>query len=630
MSAVEGAAGLRREVREAFARGEAPAAQALLRQFWATEAGPAAAAFVLAQADRLRQHTTLRSFKLAILRSCTIEPVVPLLRAGALVLGIDVSVHAGAFNAYTQDLLAPTSGLYDFNPDAVFLVLDSRDVALDLWQDFPTLSPEAVEAAIQRVVNTFDASAKALRARTATPLVIHKLEVPDALRAGVRDAQSQRGQLQAFARINQELLELAGRYPGAFLLDYDSLVARHGKQHWHDEQKWSTVRLPVSAAHLKHLAEEWLRFVVPLSGRVSKALVVDLDNTLWGGTLGEDGLTGIHLSPDHKGASFQNLQRVIRDLFHRGIILAVCSKNNASEAMEAIQSHPGMVLRPEHFAAVRINWQDKAQNLREIAQELNIGLDSLAFLDDNPAERQQVRMSLPDVNVIELPDDPASFADVIARSAIFERLVLSAEDRERGRYYAEQRMRSQLAESAPSLDAYYRSLQMTAEIATVTRETLPRAAQLTQKTNQFNLTTRRYTEHQVEEFAASRDSRVYLLRVMDRFGDNGWVGLAIVQFEGTTCTIDSFLLSCRVIGRMVETALLATIVEDAREQRMTRIVGSFKPTKKNSPAQSFYAAQGFRCTSEQPEETVWELDLTSADITTPEFIERRVLRGVDQ
>ena len=302
-------------------------------------------------------------------------------------------------------------------------------------------------------------------------------------------------------------------------------------------------------------------------------LVTDLDNTLWGGVIGENGLEGIQVGMEYPGAAYRALQRVMLDLYRRGIILAICSKNNVADAMEALEQHPGMLLRPEHFAALRINWDDKAQNLREIAAELNVGRDSLAFLDDNPVERARISDELPEVTVIDLPSDPSWFAQALQAVPVFERLAVSSEDRERGRYYGEQRQRVESQRNATSLEDFLRSLQQEVEVAPVTAETLIRVAQLTQKTNQFNLTTRRYSEQKIAELAASSHWSVYSIRVKDRFGDNGIVGVMITHDAGKVCEIDTFLLSCRVIGRTIETALLSFMVDSARARGMEQLQG---------------------------------------------------------
>jgi len=416
------------------------------------------------------------------------------------------------------------------------------------------------------------------------------------------------------------LRTLAREYRGVYILDYDALVARHGRATWGDERKWLTVRLPVSSPHLQHLAGEWLRFLHPLTGKVAKCVAVDLDNTLWGGVIGEDGMAEIRLGPEYPGAAFQEAQRALLDLTSRGILLAVCSKNNAADAMEAIARHPGMVLRPRDFAATRINWNQKAQSLREIAAELNIGLDSVAFLDDNPVERQHVRDQAPEAIVIDLPEDPMRFAQAIRDCPYFERLALSEEDRRRGEYYASERERAKLAGSVASKDDFYRSLEQVADIAPVSAATLARVAQLTQKTNQFNLTTRRYTEQQIASMAECAGWRAWSLRLADRYADNGLVGVAIAHLEGEVCEIDTFLMSCRVIGRTVETALLAHLATDARAQGARWLQGWFLPTKKNAPAAEFYRDHGFAPAQETEIGVLWRLDLSEKQVATPEWI----------
>jgi FkbH-like protein len=284
--------------------------------------------------------------------------------------------------------------------------------------------------------------------------------------------------------------------------------------------------------------------------------------------------------------------------------------------MEALSEHPGMLLRPRDFAALRINWNPKEQSLRELAAELNIGLDSIAFLDDNPVERQHIREQAPEVLVLDLPQDPMGYARAIRDCPWFERLALSDEDQRRGEYYAAQRERAELERTVTSKEDFFRSLEQVCEIGLVTDATLARVAQLTQKTNQFNLTTRRYTEQEIAALREAPDCRVWSLKVTDRYADNGLVGVAISKLADGVCEIDTFLMSCRVIGRTVETALLAKIAADAKEQGAAVLLGRFIPTKKNAPAADFYREHGF----EEAEEGVWKLDLREASVTLPQWI----------
>ena len=603
-------------------------AQVALAHLWRTQATPAAASYVVSGYEKLRSHVPLIPCRLALLRSFTVEPVVPLLRAAAFVHGIDLEVYVGDFNTYAQDILNPASQLYRFEPHLVILAIQTRDIAPDLWTGYAALSPEEGQAAVTRVVTSYQGWIEAFRSHSQAHLLVHTLESPAFPSQGLFDSQTTSGQVAAIQHVNEALCRLASAHRGVYLLDYNALVARYGRLRWHDERKWLTMRMPIAAEHLGHLADEWLRFVHPLTGKVCKALVVDLDNTLWGGVIGEDGMEGIQVDAEYPGAAYQALQRVILDLYHRGIILALCSKNNLADALEALAHHPGMVLRPHHFAALRINWNDKAHNLREIAAELNIGIDALAFVDDNPVERERVRMELPDVTVIELPEDPMEYARALRLSPVFERLVLSEEDRERGRYYAEQRQREAMEQSATSLEDFYYALQQEVEIVPVTAATLTRVAQLTQKTNQFNTTTRRYTEQQIAALAASPDWGVYSIRVKDRFGDNGIVGVIIAHDIGDISELDTFLLSCRVIGRTVETAILSFLVDRARARSLKQLQGWFLPTKKNAPAKECYAEHQLQLLQERDGGCLWGLALDEHDITCPAWVRLTTCDGV--
>jgi FkbH-like protein len=598
-----------------------------LSNLWSNEPGSTAASFLVSRLQQLRGKLPLLPYRLALLRSFTLEPAIPLLRAEALARGIDLTVQVGDFNAYPQEILDRDSSLYHFAPDAVILAVQTADLAPDLWRDYSDLAPEAVSAAVQRVSNSFSQWIRAFRERSSAALVVHSLEVPARPGAGVLDAQQESSQSAAIHQINQALRQSAGEHRGVYVLDYDRLVARHGRLRWLDERKWLIARMPIAADCLIEMAREWMRFVVPLSGKTAKVLVADLDNTLWGGVIGEDGMTGIKLGPEFPGAAYQNLQRAMLDLTRRGILLAICSKNNVEDAMEALENHPGMILRPKDFSAVRINWNDKSQNLREIASELNVGTDTLAFLDDNPVELEQVRNALPEVTILDLPGDPLAYAAIVRDCPAFERLTLSSEDQQRTTLYATQRERSQAEQSFQSKEDFFRYLEQEAEVAPVSPATLARVAQLTQKTNQFNLTTRRYSEQQIVDMAARPGWHVLSIKVRDRFGDHGLVGIAITHDEADICEIETFLLSCRVIGRAVETALLSHLTETAKARGCQRLAGQFVPTKKNAPARDFYAQHGFQLLEENHDGSVWSLPLEQHTIAAPDWIKLKITKG---
>jgi len=616
----------RSEIDSAIDSGAPESAAHQIREFWLQKRDLASASFVATRFEKLRDKLPLVTCRIAILRSFTVEPLILLLRAEAFCSGIDLRVHVGDFNTYAQEILDEQSSLYSFSPDVVVLAARTAELAPDLWNGYADLAPQAAEQVLRRVSSSFEQWFQSFRRNSRAALIVHNLEQPLQPSTGLLDAQLPVSQSEIVRQINRDLRLAASSCTGVYILDYDALVSRYGRARWHDERKWLMARMPITADHLVHLSQEWLRFLVPLTGKVAKALVVDLDNTLWGGIIGEDGMTGIKLGSEYPGAAFQALQRAMLDLSRRGILLTICSKNNPEDAMEVLQNHPSMLVRPKDFAAMRISWNEKAQGLREIAKELNIGTDALAFLDDNPVEREHVRSALPEVTVIDLPADPLRYAATLRNSPVFERLTLSAEDRQRASMYAEQRERAHAEQSFQSRDDFFRFLQQEAEISFLNPANLARISQLTQKTNQFNLTTRRYSEQQLSDLVLRAGWQILAIRVKDRFGDHGLVGVAITA-DHTICEIDSFLLSCRVIGRTVETAFLSYIVQSAMARGCRRLTGWFIPTKKNAPARDFYAQHGFRAENHNGDGTLWSLDLHTDKIACPDWVKLSVLTG---
>lgn len=558
--------------------------------------------------------------KVWFLRSFTIEPIFPLLRAAALLEGLNLEIKAGDFNAYVQEILNTGSPMYAFGPDVIFLALQARDVFPGIGEVTTQGRAADLEAEVHRAISDLIEWLAVLRSRTQATILVFDFAVPSTVPGGVLGAQAEVDTYSLIASANKQLRMALASTVGAFLLPISRLVDHIGTDRFYDERKWLMARLPFSAEALWPVAHACTQVLFPALGRVRKAIVVDLDNTLWGGVVGEDGPTGVKLGNDYPGAAFIALQRALLECHERGILLALASKNNEADALEVIENHPAMVLRKSHFAAQQINWNPKSESLKRIAESLNIGLDSLVFLDDNPAERTQVRGELPQVLVPELPLDPMGYAGVVRSLAVLQRLTVSAEDRVRGKQYEEQRLREDLHRASGSLEEFYRSLEMVVSIRPVTPATLTRTSQLTQKTNQFNLTTRRYDEARLAAMLAESSWKSYTCAVRDRFGDNGLVGVCLLQASGSIWEIDTFLLSCRVIGRTVETAMLARIALDARKAGAERLSGSFIETAKNLPARDFYRNHGFICVSSNPGQTSWELDLVQNCPAWPEWL----------
>jgi FkbH-like protein len=379
-------------------------------------------------------------------------------------------------------------------------------------------------------------------------------------------------------------------------------------------------RAPLGKDVLVPLGQEYGKFIRALRGKSKKCLVLDCDNTLWGGVIGEDGLSGIKLGSTYPGSAYHAFQQEILNLYHRGVILALCSKNNEADVLEVFREHPDMLLKEHHFSTWQINWDDKATNLVRIAEDLNIGIDSFVFVDDSVFECEWVGKQLPQVAVLQLDGKISSYRNKLSGIGFFDALTFSEEDRKRSGMYVQAKERKNMLQSASSLEDYLVDLQLQAEIGTPGKKEIPRVSQLTQKTNQFNLTTYRYTEGEIQNFVESVDSEVYFLRLSDRISDLGIVGVVIVKFEEEYAEIDSFLFSCRALGRGVEDALLCFVVKRVIEKGKKRIEGKYLPTQKNSQVADFYIKHGFQLISEKEEGSSWSYSIESEKIVHPYWI----------
>jgi FkbH-like protein len=367
------------------------------------------------------------------------------------------------------------------------------------------------------------------------------------------------------------------------------------------------------------LSKEYSGFIKAQKNLSKKCIVLDLDNTLWGGIIGEDGMDGIKLNANSPGNEFVDFQRLLLSYYHRGIILAINSKNNFDDAIQVIREHPAMVLRENHFACMRINWQNKAQNMVEIAKELNIGLDSLVFFDDNPVERDLIKQTLPEVLVVDLPKSPFFYRKTLEEINDFNVLSLTDEDKKRGEMYFARSKRKEMETKHQSLDDFIKTLEIKVKIDLVNEFSRPRVTRLINKTNQYNLTTRRYTEEEVKEMLENPQSfSLYSLQVSDKFGDEGIVGVAIVKKEKEKFIIDSFLMSCRVIGRQIENAFIIRILKDAKKANINQVIGEFIPTKKNSMVTNFYKDQEFEKIADSNNQ--WIIHLIDKELNYPNYL----------
>ena len=569
--------------------------------------------------ERLPRELDARELRIALLANFTIDPLLPVLRGEAARAGARALTYVAPFDSVGPETHNPASGLYGFDPNVVILAqwLDSLSPALT--SRFVTLRAPEVDAEIDRVLAHIESACAAIRARSQAPILVNNFPLPAYTTLGILDAQGTDQHTQTVVRLNRELIARARAMRDVYVVDYMSIFARIGASAV-DRRYWHVGRAPLGRASLVPLGQEYGRFMRALLGTAKKCLVLDCDNTLWGGIVGEDGPTGIQLGTQYPGSAFVAFQREILNLHERGVILAVCSKNNEADVREVFRSHPEMVLRESHIAAWQVNWDDKATNIRRVASELNIGLDSLVFVDDSEFECGLIRDQVPEVEVVTLTGEPAGFVDGLQARGFFDTLSLSAEDRERGRMYAGERQRRHLEETSASLEDYLVKLGIEAEITPANARTIPRVSQLTQRTNQFNLTTRRYTEGDIQRMVEDPAVDVLTVTVRDKVAPLGLVGVAIVNYGETRASIDSFLLSCRAIGRGVEQALLSTVTARAAERGCRAVEAQFIPTKKNGLAAEFLPKSGFTAAGSSGAATSWQLPLETGGIAPPHWI----------
>ncbi|MFW9839175.1 MAG: HAD-IIIC family phosphatase [Candidatus Thorarchaeota archaeon] len=562
------------------------------------------------------------TLSLAVIGSTTLEPLAACLDVKTRLEGFQTTTFVGGFNTYRQEALDQKSPLYKAEPDVVVLSVDAGSVLDQLFEASFVRASEKERTDLQKnLVNSVVSVVDVLEKKTSAIILVNNFIVPVFSPLGIVDNKQKTGLKKFIQGANAALAEQFIKSNQVFIVDLDSISGDYGKSRVLNWNIWYRGSVPFSEEFTPILADEYLRYIRALRGKTKKCIVLDLDNTLWGGIIGEDGLEGIKLSNTSPGIEYVDFQRGLLSFYNRGVVLAICSKNNYDDAIKVLQEHPYQVLKEEHFAAMRINWQNKAANIAELAKEINIGLDSMVFFDDNPVERAQISLAHPDVLVVDLPKNPRLYRETLENLKVFDVLSLTKEDMARGEMYVGKRKRAELEQSAESIEDFLRTLDLKVKIQPVNDFDTPRVVQLIGKTNQFNLTTRRYTEADVRQFRDDQNVIVYSMAVTDKFGDEGVVGVAIVKMKDDDWWIDLLLMSCRVIGRSVETALLARVVADARAAKAKRIIGEYIPTKKNPPAADLYEKHGFGMPTESNGGKTWILNLDTDTVEVPDWIE---------
>ena len=558
-------------------------------------------------------------FNLAVLRNVTVEGIEPYLRYEGMKDRLRLQLQWGSYDNILQEASGLGSGVLNEQTQAVLVCLWLPAFSEILSFTFASVNSEYIEAELARVRDYCSATLHALRERSVAPIYWFGFEPPAWPSYGILDATSRNSQRAAIAALNAFLageLEQAGN---AWLVDTGLCFERVGAKDFYDWRYWHMAHAPYGRRALAELAGEVQKHVRAGTGRVRKCLILDCDNTLWGGIVGEDGADGIRIGTEHPGSAYREFQLEVLNLYHRGVILVICSKNNEDDVLEVLRSRTAdMVLREEHFAVICVNWQDKATNLRKIAAELNIGLDSIVFADDSDFEINLVRKSLPEVATLQISTaKPYENRLLLVQGGWFDTHALTDGDRVRGKMYRNEVARKNLASTITDIGEYLKSLEMRLTVEAVTDAELDRVVQLCQRTNQFNLTTKRYSRDELATHLPSSASTLLLFRLADRFGDYGIVGFCLAVNEGISARIDTFLISCRALGRGVETIALALCVEKVALKGAKVIIGNYLPTKKNSQVANFYQCHGFTQLEKVENAMQFELHWKSGCITVP-------------
>ncbi len=541
-----------------------------------------------------------RILRIAVLGSSTTALLAPLIELLCYRDGIEPQIYEGSHGQYRQEILDPGSGLARFAPEIVILSTSYRDAGIEEY----TENRPSVEELLKGLRSTWEQCVS----RFACHVIQNNFDVPALSPYGELSQRLPECRDGVLRELNLRMVREAPA--SVSILDFDQVSGEYSKERWHDPSIWAVAKQHPAVDALPMLAERYLAHVRAVTGLARKCLVLDLDDTVWGGVAGEDGWMQLKIGAgDPAGESYLAFQQYCSWLGRRGILLAACTKNNPEDALAPFENRVEMVLKRSDFAAFVANWQPKAANLRQIASTLNLSPDALVFVDDNPVERAAVRREMPDVAVPELPREPALRIASLHRHHYFPAISLSAEDTQRTVAYAQSVNPTERGQTE-SLEGFLAGLEMAAEMGPFDEENLPRIAQLINKTNQFNLTTRRYTLEQVRSVASSPAFLAVWARLRDRYGDHGLVAVFIGRLAGETLEVDTWLMSCRVMGRALEDEVLFQVAALAKSRGLRQIKGLFLPSRKNAPVQDLYGQLGFRLLKKsETGESEWVLPL---------------------
>lgn len=547
--------------------------------------------FITLKKNAKQDMAGLKEYKIAILGDCSTQHLATALKGYGYQENYHLNIFDSDYNQIDAQIMDDTSETYKHAPDAVLIYMSTEK----LYEKFCETSLEQREnfadLTIERIANYW----QNLNSKIKTNILQFNFIEIDDRSFGNYANKTPSSFVYQLRKLNFKLMELTVHTKNAFLIDLSTIQNTYGREFVHDDKLYYIAKMPLSTNILPEVAKQVLDVIKSLNGKFKKCVILDLDNTLWGGVIGDDGLKSIQIGELGLGHAFSEFQMWLKELKNRGIILAVCSKNNEDIAKEPFEKHPEMILRLDDISMFVANWEDKATNIRHIQETINIGMDSIVFIDDNPFERNLVKGMIPDITVPELPEDPALYLSYLKSLNFFETASYSENDKDRTKQYQAEVGRTTMQSNFENFDEYLKSLEMEATVHPFDEFEFPRISQLTQRSNQFNLRTIRYTEAEIEQIAKDDKYLTLSFSLKDKFGDYGLISVVIMEKQDEkTLFLNTWLMSCRVLKRGMEEFIINSIIETAKENGFSKVIGEYIPTPKNAMVEKMYAKLGFK------------------------------------
>lgn len=539
----------------------------------------------IAEFNKIKKNDCLdnkKHIKISVVRSFTDEMIEPVLVSELYKKGFYCEMLFGGFNQFFQDVINSESSVYKFNPDFVIVDVRPEDYYNILFENYYS-QIDNIDTHINKIISDFNTIIESINKNCSTCIIINNFTVPYFSPFGIFHFQSSNGIVNIIRKLNVSLADIAAKFENVIIADSDEVISNAGRKNIYDLKMWEVSKNPYTLNYYREIADCYCKIINAYYGNRIKCIVLDLDNTLWKGVVGEDGFNKIKINIE--------FQKQLLYLNQTGIILAVNSKNNLDDALNVINNHPDMILRADNFADMQINWNDKASNIRAIASNLNIGIESIAFIDDNLAECELITKTFPEINVINLPKTFFDCKDII-KQIDFDFISLTNEDIEKSQKYKQRALVNKMKSEYSDITQFLSELEMKAVIYKASDFLIPRIAQLTQKTNQFNMSTKRYTENDIRNMV-NAGAEIFSLKLVDKFGDNGITGVIIALPDNEGWFIDTFLLSCRIMNRNAEFSFMGFVLDYACKKGIKYIKAQYVPTKKNVPVKDLYNKMGF-------------------------------------